>query len=65
MIGAAGIKDYHKLNRHYINKRVELNGMKTYAEIHPYIDNGSMLENSTAIPNQYREVLYNSKETSF
>ncbi len=65
MMGAAGVTDHDKMCRHHINKREPRSVVKTYAQIYPYVDSGSMLENSHAIPEQYKSDLNFSNETSF
>jgi glutamate synthase domain-containing protein 2 len=65
IMGSAGVTDHRKMNRHHINKRVSTNHVKTYAEIYPYIPSGSLLENSTTIPEQYSYDLKNCSETTF
>jgi hypothetical protein len=65
MMGAAGVTDHRKMNRNLINKRITLSNVKTYAEIYPYVSNGTMLENSDAIPLRYSEDLETCKETTF
>ena len=65
MMGAAGVKAPAYLNRHHINKRETRTRIKTYAEIYPYVVTGSMLENSEAIPEQYKDDLQFSNETIF
>ncbi|MGC3948469.1 MAG: glutamate synthase-related protein [Chryseolinea sp.] len=52
LLGAAGLSDPAKLNRHQINRRVFMNKVMTLEEIYPSIPVGSML--GDAIPEQYR-----------
>lgn len=52
LLGAAGLSDPWKLNRHQINRRVFMNKVMTLEEIYPSIPVGSML--GDGIPEQYR-----------
>ncbi|HTF21962.1 MAG TPA: FMN-binding glutamate synthase family protein [Chryseolinea sp.] len=52
LIGAAGLSDPSKLNRHQINRRVFMNKVMTFEEIYPSIPVGSMLEST--VPEPYR-----------
>jgi len=51
LIGAAGIDNPGKLNRHQINRRVFMNEVRTFEEIYPSIPLGSML--GTSVPDAY------------
>ncbi len=66
MMGSAGVKAPANMNRHHINKRETRAGVKTYAEIYPYVVSGSMLENAESpVPEQYGADLKFANETIF
>jgi hypothetical protein len=52
LMGASGIDNPRKLNRHQINRRVFMNEVRTFEEIYPSIPVGSMLK-AEAVPESY------------
>ncbi|HYC85859.1 MAG TPA: FMN-binding glutamate synthase family protein [Chryseosolibacter sp.] len=52
LLGAAGISDSRKLNRHMINRRVFMNEVRTFEEIYPSIPVGAL--RSGDVPEQYK-----------
>lgn len=52
LMGASGISDPTKLNRHQVNRRVFMNKVKTFEEIYPSIPVGSMLNGE--LPEAYK-----------
>ncbi|MEJ7645211.1 MAG: FMN-binding glutamate synthase family protein [Chryseolinea sp.] len=52
LLGASGIADPSKLNRHQINRRIFMNQVLTLEEIYPSIPVGSMLADE--VPAQYK-----------
>jgi len=56
LLAAAGLSQPSQINRRHINRRVFMNMVKSYAEIYPYVLDGSLLEGQD-IPDKYREDL--------
>lgn len=52
LLGAAGLSEPSKLNRHQINRRIFMNQVMTLEEIYPSIPVGSML--GSEVPERYR-----------
>jgi hypothetical protein len=53
LVAAAGLDGPNELDRSYINKRVGLYNVLTYAEIYPYMSEGSLLDIAD-IPENYK-----------
>lgn len=64
LMGASGIDDLDKINRHHINRRVGSNKVKTYEEIYPTMPQGALLD-SALWPMDYHYAMKTSSENSF
>jgi hypothetical protein len=53
LLGAAGIDDHQKLTRSHIYRRVFMNEVRTFENIYPSLESGSMLDGR--IPEKYRD----------
>jgi glutamate synthase domain-containing protein 2 len=63
LLGASGIAEPGKLNRHQINRRILMNQTLTLEEIYPSIPVGSMLGDD--VPSQYRKSFDSSSAERF
>lgn len=54
LVAAAGLNDPSELTRDHISKRVGLYEVKTYEDIYPYMESGSLLDINT-IPENYKK----------
>jgi len=63
LLGAAGIDNPRKLNRHQINRRVFMNEVRTFEEIYPSIPVGSMLGSS--VPEAYAHSFNSASSEKF
>ncbi len=64
LLAAAGLKDHTKVGRQHINRRVFMNMTKSYAEIYPYVKEGSFLT-GVDIPESYQVDLEFARAESF
>jgi len=63
LLGAAGIDNPRKLNRHQINRRVFMNEVRTFEEIYPSIPVGSML--AASVPETYAHSFNSASSEKF
>jgi glutamate synthase domain-containing protein 2 len=63
LIGAAGLDNPRKLNRHMINRRVFMNEVRTFEEIYPSIPTGAFRKGD--VPEQYRMSFEHSSADQF
>ncbi len=63
LLGAAGIDNPRKLNRHQINRRVFMNEVRTFEEIYPSIPIGSML--AASVPETYAHSFNSASSEKF
>jgi glutamate synthase domain-containing protein 2 len=54
LVAAAGLNDPSELTRDHISKRVGLYSVKTYEDIYPYVEQGSLIHIDT-IPKEYKK----------
>jgi len=54
LVGAAGLERLDQLEPKHINRRVQGTEVKTYAQLYPKIESGSLLQAST-IPDDWKE----------
>jgi glutamate synthase domain-containing protein 2 len=64
LMAASGNPDHTKLNRSFINRRVNLQKIKTYEEIYPEIQNGCLLNHRT-IPKAWLKIWQDSEPEKF
>lgn len=64
LMAAAGIKHPGQINRSHIFRRVDMQTVKRYDEIYPYISKGCILNESTC-PAKYRHYMIGSTADSF
>lgn len=63
LLGASGIDNPRKLNRHQINRRVFMNEVRTFEEIYPSIPVGSML--GATVPEAYAHSFNSASSEKF
>ena len=64
LLAAAGLSDHGKINRRHINRCVFMNLTKNYAQIYPYVEEGSLLNADTA-PEEFKYDLALAKAEAF
>ncbi len=63
LIGASGLDNPEKLNRHQISRRVFMNEVRTFEEIYPSVPVGAML--SETIPDPYAQSFHSASAEKF
>jgi len=63
LMAAAGIDDVSKINRTHIYRRINMNEVKRYDQIYPYISNGCLLSEETIPTGWEQDMLEASADT--
>ena len=64
LLAASGLKEPTQINRRHLNRRIFMNLTKNYAEIYPYVEEGSFLTGKN-IPEIYQHDLAFASTNSF